>query len=272
MPRQAVIPSLMLADHQPGTSFDHLYTAYVSTAPRKRDNSTCLDSLVGVIKQTRALRPGARIVVVFDGRSPQTTDKVWQQYSVKKAAVRSLTTSMSALKLIEHERFLHQSVGLWAAMNATSGTPFVFVAQDDVLMFRTINVSGITWRLQHDTSVRYVKLFNYDHLDARVQSWNRPAKPHPTDPTLFSLRRFSDRPHFAHRAIYTDEVWPHVRHTDRGVPETLLRRFPDGRAARVGEEAGPAIFGLWVYAPQDSKKHETHNACGMVSTFKKEAG
>ena len=95
---------------------------------------------------------------------------------------------------------------LWAAMNATSGTPFVFVAQDDVLMFRTINVSGITWRLQHDTSVRYVKLFNYDHLDARVQSWNRPAKPHPTDPTLFSLRRFSDRPHFAHRAIYTDEV------------------------------------------------------------------
>ena len=100
MPRQAVIPSLMLADHQPGTSFDHLYTAYVSTAPRKRDNSTCLDSLVGVIKQTRALLPGARIVVVFDGRSPQTTDKAWQQYAVKKAAVRSLTTSMSALELI----------------------------------------------------------------------------------------------------------------------------------------------------------------------------
>jgi hypothetical protein len=123
---------------------------------------------------------------------------------------------MPGLELVEHERFLHQSVGLWAAMNATSGTPFVFVAQDDVLMFRTINVSGITWRLLHDTSVRYVKLFNYDRLDARVQSWNRPAKPHPTDPTLFSLRRFSDRPHFAHRAIYTYEVWPHVRHTDRG--------------------------------------------------------
>ncbi len=262
------IPSLALSKHQPGTSYGGLYTAYVSTAARKLDDGTCLQSLVGVIKQTRALLPGARIVVVFDGRSPRTSDKVWKQYAIKKASVRSLAASMPALDLIEHERYLHQSVGLWAAMNATSDTPFVFVAQDDVLMLPSINVSGISWRLQYDKRVRYVKLFNFQNVDPRVQSWSRPAKPHPSDPTLFSIRRFSDRPHFAHRALYDGDVWPHVRHTDRGVPETLLRRLPDGQDATWAQEAGPRIPGLWLYAPRYSARHEMHNACGKVSTFK----
>jgi len=262
-------PSLALAHHKAGVSYHGMYTAYVSTGPRRLDNGTCTRSLVGVIRQARALLPGARIVVIFDGRSTRASDDMWQQYGRKKATIRALADSVAPLEVIEHSQYLHQSVGLRAAMNATGSTPYVFVAQDDVLLYPRINVSGITWRLANDRRVRYVKLFNFDNVNPSLQAWSRPARPHPTDQTLFSTLRFSDRPHFCHRAIYDREIWPHVRESDRDVPETLLRRHPDGRAASWREEVGPRISGLWFYAPHKATRHESHNACGRVSTFKK---
>ena len=262
---------MALANHEPGVSYHGIYTAYVSSAPRTHDNGTCTESLIGIIEQVRTLLPRARVVVVFDGRSHKVRDDAWQQYEGKKAAIRAMAVSNSEVDVVEHAQYLHQSVGLRSAMNATDGTPFVFVAQDDVMLYPQINVSGITWRLAEDAMVRYVKLFPFDKVDPRIQTWNRPGTPHPADKTLFRVTRFSDRPHFAHRALYAHDIWPHVREDDRGVPETLLRRHRDGRGASWREEAGPRINGLWFWAPPGSAKHESHNACGRTSTFKRTA-
>ena len=265
-PNAIPAPSLELADHAPNVSYRDIYTAYVSSSPRGvLDGGVCTRSILSIIRQTRALLPDARIVVVFDGRSANVSDIAWQRYLGKKAAVRTLASSMMALDVIEHSTFLHQAVGLRAAMNLTKGTPLVFVTQDDLVLLPRIRVSEITRHLTHDAGVRYVRLFQHERVDPRRQFWSRPARRHPTADALFKTYRFSDRPHFAHRAVY-EELWQRVREDDRNVPEILLRRPPRGQGSpHPSQEVYPLIPDLWYWAPSGSVQHEVHDACGRGS-------
>ena len=247
-----------LAPHEPGTSFAGLYTAYISSAPRKFDDGVCAHSLLNAIHQTRALLPGATVVVVFDGRSPRASDTLWWRFTRKKQIVREAFGAMPDVRIIESPRWLHQAVGLRNAMNETSGTRLVYVMQDDVTLVPQINVSAITHRLLHDEKVRYVKLFNYDRVAPRLQKYSQPGTPHPSDPALYKLLRYSDRPHFATRELYSADIWPLLLDSYRIVPEDLQEHIV-GRRRQY-------FRGIWLYAPRGATKHETHSECGRLST------
>ena len=76
---------------------------------------------------------------------------------------------------------------------------------------------------------------------------------HPQQPGLEEIRGWSDRPHFARRATYERRVWPLFADGRRALPERALS----------GTEPKDSSWGLWLYAPACSLRHERHaGGCG----------
>lgn len=238
-----------------------LVTAYVMSSPRSEDSmpgnfssSYSLDVLKNVITNMHTyLRLNeSNIVVMFDNRAPDVSDTQWNAYLRKindfKSWVRS-DASLSKIHVLFNTKWQHEA-GTWRTAWNMYKTPIIFHDQDDSLVSGPVDVDFILRSLLSDPKVNYVKFFWHNDCsndeDASGPYYEAaPCIAHSSG-LLQSTDFYSDRPHFARRKWYDDEIWPRIPENFVGNPEILVERA----------KAKPA--GMWIYGERNNMKRDNN--------------